>query len=88
MKVEISPSEIEERKADERGRVTLGAEYAHETVKVGIIEVVNDREPAIGDFVPIIAELVEEGKQERAREIAETIGLDIAEIEEGVDADA
>ena len=39
MQVEVSVSDIEERKADDRGRVTLGAEYADKTVTVAVIEV-------------------------------------------------
>ena len=39
MQVEVSPTEVEERKADDRGRVTLGAEYAGKTVTVAVLEV-------------------------------------------------
>ena len=39
MQVEVSATDIEERKADDRGRVTLGAEYAGKTVTVAVIEV-------------------------------------------------
>jgi len=39
MKIEVSATDIEERKADGRGRVTLGAEYADKTVTVAVIEV-------------------------------------------------
>jgi len=39
MQVEVSATDIEERKADDRGRVTLGAEYADKTVTVAVLEV-------------------------------------------------
>ena len=39
MQVEVSAKDIEEKKADDRGRVTLGAEYADKTVTVAVIEV-------------------------------------------------
>jgi len=39
MKVEVSATDVEEKKADSRGRVTLGAEYADKTVTVAVIEV-------------------------------------------------
>ena len=39
MNVEVSATDIEELKADGRGRVTLGSEYADKTVTVAVIEV-------------------------------------------------
>lgn len=42
MKVEVSAKDIEEKKADDRGRVTLGAEYAGKTVTVAVLEVEDD----------------------------------------------
>lgn len=40
MKIEIEPSDIKsEKKTDDRGRVTLGMEYADKTVTVAVIEV-------------------------------------------------
>ena len=42
MKVEVDPLEIQERAADERGRITIGMEYADETVTVAVIEVEDD----------------------------------------------
>jgi len=39
MKVEVSAKDIEEKKADDRGRVTLGPEYADKNVTVAVIEV-------------------------------------------------
>lgn len=42
MKVEVSAKDIEERSADDRGRVTLGAEYAGKTVTVAVLEVEDD----------------------------------------------
>jgi len=39
MQVEVDATDIEERKADDRGRVTLGARYAGKTVTVAVIEV-------------------------------------------------
>lgn len=38
MKVEIEPRQLVERKADDRGRVTLGSEFAGETVRLLILE--------------------------------------------------
>jgi len=38
MKVEVSPTEIEEREADNRGRITLGADYADKTVTIAVLE--------------------------------------------------
>lgn len=39
MKVDVSPKDIEEKKADDRGRVTLGADYADKKVTVAVLEV-------------------------------------------------
>lgn len=39
MKIEVSATDVEERNADDRGRVTLGAEYAGKTVTVAVLEV-------------------------------------------------
>lgn len=39
MKVEVSAKDIEEKKADDRGRVTLGAKFAGKTVTVAVLEV-------------------------------------------------
>jgi len=40
MKIEVSASEIKsEKKADDRGRVTLGSEFAGKTVTVAVVEV-------------------------------------------------
>lgn len=39
MKVEVSATDIEEKKADDRGRVTLGTEYAGKTVTVAVLDV-------------------------------------------------
>jgi hypothetical protein len=39
MQVEVSATDVEEKKADDRGRVTLGAEYAGKTVTVAVLEV-------------------------------------------------
>lgn len=36
------PEEIKELRADSRGRVNLGTEYADETVRVAVIETVAD----------------------------------------------
>lgn len=38
------PKEILEREADSRGRVNLGMDYADTTVRVAVIEVVDDAE--------------------------------------------
>jgi len=39
MKIEVSATDIEELKADDRGRVTLGLEHAHKTVTIAVLEV-------------------------------------------------
>ena len=40
MQMEVSASVIKsQKKADDRGRVTLGSEYARETVTVAVLEV-------------------------------------------------
>lgn len=39
MKVEVSAKDVNERKADDRGRVTIGSEYAGKTVTVAVLEV-------------------------------------------------
>jgi len=39
MKVEVSASDIEQRKADSRGRVTLGAEFADKIITVAVLDV-------------------------------------------------
>jgi hypothetical protein len=39
MNVEVDPRQIEQLKADDRGRVTLGAEHAGETVTVAVLDV-------------------------------------------------
>jgi hypothetical protein len=38
------PEEIKELQADSRGRVNLGTGYKNKTVRVAIVEVVNDDE--------------------------------------------
>jgi len=38
------PDEIKELKADHRGRVNLGSDYAGKTVRVAVIEVVDGDE--------------------------------------------
>jgi hypothetical protein len=43
MQIDVSASEIKsEKKADDRGRVTLGSEYAGETVTVVVLEVADE----------------------------------------------
>jgi len=45
MQIEVSASEIKyEKKADDRGRVTLGSEHAGKTVTVAVLEVEEYRE--------------------------------------------
>lgn len=39
MNVEVPVSDVDEYKADDRGRVTLGAEYAGKRVTVAVLEV-------------------------------------------------
>lgn len=41
MQIEVKATDIEKKKADDRGRVTLGAEYAGQTVTVAVLEVEN-----------------------------------------------
>ena len=45
MQIEVSASEIKsEKKADDRGRVTLGSEHAGKTVTVAVLEEVEDED--------------------------------------------
>lgn len=37
LKVEIEPEELVKKKADSRGRITLGSEYADEEIKLLIV---------------------------------------------------
>jgi hypothetical protein len=39
MKVDVEVSELVERSTDDRGRLTLGSEYADKTVTVAVLEV-------------------------------------------------
>lgn len=39
MMVEIDPGAIRERKADSKGRIAIGPEYADQTVTVAIVKV-------------------------------------------------
>ena len=39
MKIEVDVSDVNEKKADDRGRVTLGSEYAGKNVTVAVVEV-------------------------------------------------
>jgi len=42
MKLEVKATDVEEKKADDRGRITLGAKYAGKTVTVAVLEVEED----------------------------------------------
>jgi hypothetical protein len=42
MKVDVEVSELVERPTDDRGRLTLGSEYADKTVTVAVLEVETD----------------------------------------------
>ena len=43
MQVELNPSDIKsDKKADDRGRITLGAEYADKQVTIAVLEVEPD----------------------------------------------
>ena len=42
VEIEVDPEDIVKKKSDDRGRVTLGAEYADKTVRVAILEVEDD----------------------------------------------
>lgn len=37
--VEVDPVEVRERTADDKGRITLGADYSGETVRVAVLDV-------------------------------------------------
>jgi hypothetical protein len=52
MQIEVSASKIKSgKKADDRGRVTLGIEYARETVTVAVLEVEDEDDVRIdGDL--------------------------------------
>lgn len=39
MKIEVNATDVNEKKADDRGRVTLGADYAGKTVTVAVVEI-------------------------------------------------
>jgi hypothetical protein len=39
MEVTVSATDVEELKADDRGRVTLGTEFADKTVTVAVLDV-------------------------------------------------
>jgi len=38
MNVDVTPKQVVEKTADDRGRITLGAEYANEDVQLLIVE--------------------------------------------------
>ena len=42
MKVELDVTELKTLKADERGRVNLGTDYADQEVRVAVVEVVEE----------------------------------------------
>jgi hypothetical protein len=42
MKVDVEVSDLVERSTDDRGRLTLGSEYADKTVTVAVLEVEGD----------------------------------------------
>jgi len=43
MQIDVSASDIKsQKKADDRGRITLGSEHAGETVTVAVLEVKDD----------------------------------------------
>ena len=39
MKIEVDVSDVNKKRADDRGRVTLGSEYAGKNVTVAVVEV-------------------------------------------------
>lgn len=39
VEIEVDPEDIVKKKADDRGRVTLGSEFAGKTVRVAVLEV-------------------------------------------------
>jgi len=39
MKVHVDPDDIQERPADERGRIYLGSDFADKTVEIAVLEV-------------------------------------------------
>lgn len=39
MNVEVSATDVDEYKADDRGRINLGAEHAGKTVTVAVVDV-------------------------------------------------
>lgn len=39
MRIEVDATDVEEMTADDRGRVTLGADYGGKTVTVAVVEV-------------------------------------------------
>jgi len=41
--IEVDPVDVQERPVDSRGRVSVGTDYAGETVRVAVIETANDQ---------------------------------------------
>lgn len=39
MEIDVDPVDVDEKQADDRGRVTLGAEYAGKRVTVAVVDV-------------------------------------------------
>jgi len=42
MEIEITPGDMKDRKADHRGRINLGTEFADKKVVVAVLEVEDD----------------------------------------------
>lgn len=42
LKVEIEPDELIEKSTDSRGRITLGSDYANETVKLLVVSGIDE----------------------------------------------
>ena len=39
MKIEVDPVDVDKKKADDRGRVSIGLEHAGKTVTIAIVDV-------------------------------------------------
>ena len=60
MKIEVSASEIKsEKKADDRGRVTLGSEFAGKTVTVAVVEDEDDVRTDEGEDNDLIGNVID-----------------------------
>lgn len=72
--IEVEPTDVVEKEVDQYGRISVGREYAGKTLRVAVLE---DVTPTKGDFAKVVAQLADEGDTETAKDVAETVGLEI-----------